>query len=289
MYLTILILGVGVLCPLSVAAQIYLQYQLAPRASYAYENSSRVSQHMTVNEQDLTTQISVDTKFRVQVKDAIMKQYTLDCVYDTASIRSSITGIESMAPRKDSSIVFSALAGAVETLTIAPNGSILSSTMNMNEESKAILASMSSNVMSGMKRFFMTYPTKEISVGAVWTTTVTDTNSTRSMNGSVITTMSLSMRYERNVDTLGFHCVVISSTSSKLNVVGTIQQAGMDMTLDGDGSTKGIVYVDVTDGMPVLSISNLDMDTRLAMVGQASMIIPLQMESVVTLRRVGLK
>lgn len=286
---TILLLCVGVLCPLMAAAQIYLQYQLAPRSSYAYVNTSKVTQQMMVMEQDLTTQISVDTKFRVNVTDAIMKQYTLDCVYDTARIRSSVSGIESMAPRKDSTIVFSALAGATETMTIAANGKILSSAMSMSSEASTMLASLANNAMSGMRRFFMTYPAKEISTGETWTTSTIDTNSTRSMNGNVITSTNLTYRFDRTLDTLGFRCVVITSASTKMTVVGTVQQSGMDMTLDGNGTIKGVSYIDVTDGMPVLSTSSVDMSTRLAMVGQSSMIIPLEMQSVVSVQRVGLK
>ncbi|CAN5493501.1 hypothetical protein BH10BAC6_BH10BAC6_06930 [soil metagenome] len=286
---TILLFCVGILCPLMAAAQIYLQYQLAPRSSYTYMNTSRVTQQMTVMEQDLTTQISVDTKFRVNVTDAIMKQYTLACVYDTARIRSSVSGIESMSPRKDSTIVFSALAGATETMTIAANGKILSSTMSMSSEASAMLASLASSAMSGMRRFFMTYPAKDISAGETWTSSTIDTNSTRSMNGNVITSTDLTYRFDRTLDTLGFRCVVISSASTKMTVVGTVQQSGMDMTLDGNGTIKGVSYIDVTDGMPVLSTASVDMSTRLAMVGQSSMIIPLEMQSIVSVQRVGLK
>lgn len=286
---TILLLCVGILCPLFAAAQIYLQYQLAPRSSYAYVNTSKVTQQMSVMEQDVTTQISVDTKFRVNVTDAIMKQYTLACVYDTARIRSSVSGIESMAPKKDSTIVFSALAGATETITIAANGKILTSTMSMSSEASTLLASLANNAMSGMRRFFMTYPAKEISAGQTWTTSTIDTNSTRSMNGSVITSTNLTYRFDRTLDTLGFHCVVISSASTMMTVIGTVQQSGMDMTLDGNGTIKGISYIDVTDGMPVLSSATVDMSTRLAMVGQSSMIVPLEMQSVVSVQRAGLK
>lgn len=289
MHRTILLVCVGVLCPLVAAAQIYLQYQLAPRSSYAYVNTSKVTQEMTVMDQDLTTQISVDTKYRINITDAIMKQYTLSCVYDTVRIRSSVAGLESIAPRKDSTLVFSALAGAVETVTIAPNGTVLSSSMSMSKEASAMMASISNNALSGMRRFLIVYPSKEIAPGETWTTSTTDTMSGRSMSGNVITATDLTLRFERLVDTLGFHCAVISSTSTKMSVLGTVQQSGVDMTIDGNGSIKGVAYMDVTDGMPVLSSATVDMDTRLAMVGQASMIIPLQMQTVASVQRVGSK
>lgn len=288
MHRTIILIATLGVTTLSASAQVFLQYQLRPGATYAYANSSRVTQRMTVMEEEVTTRISVDTKFSMNVKDAVMKQYTIDCVYDTAFIRSSVVGIPSIAPSKDSTMTFAALAGATETFIIAPNGAVLSSSMQMAEDVRSVLSSLS-NGMNGMRRFFAKFPTHELGIGEVWSYTVTDTNTTRAMNGTVITTISMSMRYQRNVDTLGKHCAVISTTSTKLDVRGTVQQKGLDMTIDGSGAVNGIMYVDIADGMPLVTISNIDMDTRLAMVGQTSMIVPLNMEVLTTVQRVGLQ
>ena len=268
----------------SLHAQVYLQYTLAPNQSYAYESVGRVTQTMSAMDQDVASTTTATIKMRARVREAVMRQYTVECSYDTAQIRLQTQGAEGMLP-SDSVMTLPMFADRKETFTISPLGSVLKTTTSGNDDLQAAMSMISGNGNAGAQGLFLTYPGKEVTVGTTWERATVDTVMRSQMPGSMQTKSVMQYTFTGVVDTLGTKCARIMLRSKELVLTGTMQAMGMDMVLDGDGDVTGILYTELATGMKMLEVTSTVLNTRMSMTGQGQAIIPITTETVTTLRR----
>lgn len=264
--------------------QVFLQYNLTPKQAFSYESTSSVTQSMSAMDQDVASTTTIATKLHITVKDAVVRQYTVECRYDTARIRLQTQGAEGMLP-PDSAITLPMLANKTETLTLSPRGTILSTTANDTDDLQVTMSSMSAMGGTGAKAVFPEFAGKELAVGDSWTVTTTDTVSRSQMPGSILTTSKLRYTFLGVVDTLGVRCARIGVQSEEMSMTGTMQAMGMDMALDGEGETHGTTYVEISTGMQVVSRLSSTLNARMSMTGQGQAIVPITTETITTLRR----
>lgn len=281
--ITVFVVG-ALMAATTMHAQVYLQYTLAPAQSYRYESVARVTQSMSAMEQEVASTTTASITMRADVREAVMRQYTVECSYDTARIRLQTQGAEGMLP-SDSVMTLPMFASRKETFTISPLGSIVSATTTGNDEVQAAMSMISGNGNAGAQGLFLPYPGKEVTVGTSWERSTIDTVMRSQMPGSMQTKSTMVYTFTGVVDTLGTKCARIALRSKELVLSGSMQAMGMEMVLDGDGDVNGILYTELSTGMKMLEISTTVLNTRMSMTGQGQAIIPITTETVTTLRR----
>jgi hypothetical protein len=264
--------------------QVFLQYTLAPKQSYTYETTSSVTQSMSAMEQDVSSITTVTTKLHATVREAVVRQYTIDCSYDTLRIRLQAEGAEGMLPA-DSVMTLAGLADRKETITLSPRGTVLSTTSTGGDDMSATMSVVSGGGNGGVKALFPVFPGKELAVGETWTHETSDTMSRSQMPGSIQTKTTVKYTFDGTVDTLGYRCARIKVNSTEMVMTGTMQAMGMDMFIEGDGDLTGVMYVELSTGMQVIARTTTAMSTRMSMTGQGQAIVPITTETTTTLRR----
>jgi len=238
---------------------------------------------MSAMEQDVSSITTVTTKLHATVREAVVRQYTIDCSYDTLRIRLQAQGAEGMLPA-DSVMTLPGLADRKETITLSPRGTILSSTSTGGDEMSTTMSVISGSG-NGVEALFPVFPGKELTVGENWTHTTADTMSRSQMPGSIQTTTTMRYSFDGTVDTLGYRCGRIKVNSIESTMTGTMQAMGMDMFIEGDGDVTGVMYVELSTGMQVFARMTTTMNTRMSMTGQGQAIVPITTETTSTLRR----
>lgn len=277
-------LGIAMTGVAEATAQAFLQYVLTPKESYTYASSATVSQTMSAMGQEIVAQTSVDTRLHITVRDAVMRQYTIVCTYDTARLRGRFQGLEGAMP-DDTVMTYAGLAGRTETLTLTPLGNVVASNQTGIDEAQMVLSSATGGLFSGARAIFPIYAGRELKDGMSWTVDLVDTMRGRQVGGMVRTSARMLYTYVGMVDTLGRTCARVTLLANDLSLSGTMQNMGMDMVLEGDGHVSGEMLVELSTGMQMQQRTTSVLNARMAMTGQAQAIVPITTETVTTLRR----
>jgi len=124
---------------------------------------------------------------------------------------------------------------------ISPKGIILS---RASGETSAKLSARSEQLMQsltqGARFFLLEFPKSPIKIGTAWNIKKSDTVGTQTSEGN-------------------------------------IEQQGVSMTIDGEGSAKGTYAIDLQTGMPLNASLLMEYELRMAATGQEQMLIPVQM------------
>ncbi|MEO5929302.1 MAG: hypothetical protein ABIR47_05175 [Candidatus Kapaibacterium sp.] len=134
---------------------------------------------------------------------------------------------------------------------------------------------------SRIRRFFLPR-LSQLKPGDTWEETMEDKTANAQMGMSLNATTKYRMTFEGIVDTLGASAARIRWESTSLVLKGEMNAGGNAMKIDGDGTTTGVSYFSMKDGMLLSRTDDMEVAVR---VSTSSMLIPvLQKQTSVTVR-----
>lgn len=253
---------------------INLIYAVKNPMQYTYAVQSMVSQSMG-EMIDFHAKTSASTEMYLQTE----KEKEMQFSYSYAPGKVSLSGL-SMAGIPDTSFISSGPLIPSIKERISPKGIILS---RASGETSAKLSARSEQLMQsltqGARFFLLEFPKAPIKIGSVWNIRKSDTVGTQTgdAKSSIILNTELNCKVIRTEIVNGIHHAHIECGSNDLGFTGSIEQQGISMTIDGDGSAKGVYALDLQTGLPINASLLMEYELRMAATGQEQMIIPVQM------------
>ncbi|MBN9400906.1 MAG: hypothetical protein J0I17_12075 ['Candidatus Kapabacteria' thiocyanatum] len=280
--LFILLVIVGLTSSAS-AQQTYLEYRLKPSSSYSYDMTSNVSQTMSVMSQEIENDMQSTLGCRLLVREAVLKQYELELHYDTLRMGLRATGLGE-AMRLDTSIVMPGTSQYIQRFMMTSLGNVLS----LSSDSTSRISTMidgAMNNMTMMKNFITQFPGRGLNVKDTWTVSTVDTVHNAQLSGDIVTRSTVVYTLTGMKDTLGTSMAIVDMHTSAYELSGSIRNLGMDMVIEGEGTARGTIRIDVRNGLPIAINQHSTVNSRMAMTGQQSMLIPMTIATTSTIRR----
>ena len=171
---------------------------------------------------------------------------------------------------------------------------------DLNEQTRVVITSAGKNISSAsvsagnvsmmlgsVEKFtkFIQLPEKSVKVGEKWSDKLVDSikSSPQSPVNLVITTdFEFSFVGTEVVD--GVELTKISFTGA-LQINGSGNQMGMDLFVEGNGKSEGVLYFNPKSSLVVKTDTNTEMDMNIAVSGQQNMTMPMNqsMKTITTL------
>ena len=253
---------------------INLVYAVSGPMQYTYAVKSMVSQSMG-EMIDFHAKTSASTEMYLQTE----KEKEMQFSYSYAPGKVSLSGL-SMAGIPDTTFTSSGPLIPSIKERISPKGIILS---RASGETSAKLSARSEQLMQsltqGARFFLLEFPKSPIKIGSAWSIKKSDTVGTQTgdAKSSIILNTELNCKVIRTELVNGMTHAHIECGSNDLGFTGNIEQQGISMTIDGEGSAKGIYAIDLQTGLPINASLLMEYELRMAATGQEQMIIPVQM------------
>jgi hypothetical protein len=118
---------------------------------------------------------------------------------------------------------------------------------------------------------FHVFSPKPVTLGEKWTSTRFDTSDAMGGKMVVVSSMEYCLLAKEKKD--GKECVKIGYTG-KMTVTGKGSMMGMDLYIEGSGTSSGTTLVDPENGISLSEDSKSEMETTTAATGQQNMTIP---------------
>ncbi len=230
-----------------------------------------------------TTSTGSDMKILLTANDVTPTSSTLEMKYQSAKV--SMKGM-AMAGMPDTTFSINNLESLTDVMTVLPNGTITNHKIKSSESTSMqdqLVKQIAGN-SSLMRTLLVEFPDKPLTAGMEWKKNTHDTT-LKGEKGSVITNTTMKMLYAGTIDTMGYKCGKIEFKSEKMNTTGSLNQMGMEMSVEGDGIINGTCYYEISTGMPVCVKTFTQMDQRMSMSGQQEMVIPVSVDMTSILTR----
>lgn len=268
--------------PMTASGTVFLRYSLNDGDKALYISSAYVVQTMETMGMESTNRAGLSTRIYLDVSADPLQHYVLSFRYDTAFMRGTFDN--GMGQPRDTAMVFAGLANMSESYTINPSGTTIARSEN-DDVPRDLLGIVPASSLGGGRAIVIVFPGRELEIDDAWTTTSADTIPARDGRGVVITTATTEYVYRRTLDTLQTRCAELSFRTIAFKLEGNVVANGMDMILDGGGRIIGKALVELKTGLPVLITVDAVMDSRLAVTGAASFIVPVTMETQAVISR----
>ncbi len=179
---------------------------------------------------------------------------------------------------RDTTIDLSSISPMMVTkATLDKRGTVLSQVNPVDPTAKGILATLRLYEM-----FTVPFPAKAVRVGDSWTTLRNDTIPMPTGGGTLVSRVELKHTFRGVRDTLGVRCWVIETVSTTLEQSGSVTTAAGDFALDGTGQVTNRAYLEAGTGITMALSSESTVQLQMAITGQQSMVIPLDMQTRLT-------
>jgi hypothetical protein len=133
-----------------------------------------------------------------------------------------------------------------------------------------------------MQMLLMPKLPSDVQAGQSWTV-----SNTAAPEGTGFETYTvLRYTYQGLVDTLGITSVRIRVQSDTLEIHGELEQAGMNISMEGEGEVNGMLYYATLDGLIVAAEQTTESNMNIMVTGEQSMIIPGSQDVKIKFRRV---
>ncbi len=251
---------------------IRLTYRLPVSSSFRYDAVSSSEQVIKVMDRSMVSTVRTGLDIALKVRESVLNRSTLDITYDRGSIRTRLETTDGFMAQ-DTSVDLFAIKDLRLTLTMSPNGSVMSSSIVATHQHSAETMSMLRSTRI-FDRLLVPFPNHDVSPGDHWESDLVDTTIAPQGLGSVITRGTLHMTYRGIVDTLGVQCWKIDLSSTDLEQSGDFSNPTMSMKLNGTGSVRGTSYHDVTTGAVVVSTSVWDTKITMDITGEQRLNVP---------------
>jgi|GEM_PF-258 len=272
----------------SMSAHGQLQYRLKPATTYDYATNTRVMQKITAMNKEIATTSNFRTITHVKVKEAVLKQYTLDVSYDTAYMHMSSNGVDE-AMIETNAIPTTDLISTKDRLTMTSTGAILGTERlydDASTNSGSLTTSMSGGVINGLRLLFPPYDVGKTSKGDTWTSEIRDTQDLDLKKGILITTLTMNCTYAESLDSNNRKLVRLTVASPDVSLNGEMRKHGSPIDLSGSGTLEGTYLVDAQTGMPLSADIKTIMNMRITLQGPEQNVIPSRTEVRTTYNRI---
>jgi len=256
---------------------IPLIYSPNPGNIYSYQVESSVSQ--TLGDMfDFKARTSAHTSMQLRVDKNLKKQLLLTYQYDKGNV--SFDGL-SMAGIPDTSFTtISSLLPETQEL-INQQGIVLErihkhpSGTHIPARSEQLLQSLA----QGARYFLIEFPLRPVKVDSTWKVTKIDTIHTNALEGNSSIIMNTNLQYViRDISIKnGTRIAKVQCSSNSLGFKGNAEQSGVYLTIDGEGTAKGIYNIELLTGIPIDAQLSMEYELRMAATGQENAIFPVTM------------
>ncbi|MFM8840922.1 MAG: hypothetical protein ACKOFB_07485 [bacterium] len=253
---------------------VVLKYAINNPMNYTYAVKSMVSQ--SLGEMiDFNAKTSASTEMYLSAS----KSNDLEFTYSYKPGTISLTGL-SIAGIPDTT--FTSNGPLVPSIkeTITPKGIIIKRVFG-DQQSKVPGRSeqLMQSLTQGARYFLLEFPKDPVKLGTTWNVRKSDTIGTQTQDGksSIVMHTELDCKVIRTTVINGIRSAFIECGSNTLGFSGNIEQQGITMTIDGEGSAKGTYAIDMETGLPVDATLLMEYELRMAATGQEQMLVPVQM------------
>jgi len=265
-------------------SELSLRYNLKKGMRANYALSFETEQVLEAMGQAVTTDMLMTTKLKLNVKDVVKKDYSMEMRFDTAYVKATSSGMAEAA-MPDSAIRVPGMSDVSVLTTMTSTGEILTIKLEGPEEARSAFASFSLAGSNVQKSLYLVFPTEKVKVGTSWTKRDSSVTPVSEM-GEISQVMTRTYVVERILDSAKRTYVHIKETISDLTMNGKMKMSGIEMSIDGEGTTTSNIVIDSGTGLIERSISTSDISARMAMTGQAQMIIPMAMTVKTSMERI---
>jgi len=135
------------------------------------------------------------------------------------------------------------------------------------------------SLTQGARYFLLEFPKDPVKLGSSWNIQKSDTIGTQTQEGksNIVLHTELDCKVIRTSFVNGIRNAFIECGSNALGFSGTIEQQGITMTIDGEGSAKGTYAIDLETGLPIDATLLMEYELRMAATGQEQLLVPVQM------------
>jgi hypothetical protein len=266
---------------------IQLIYSPNPGNTYNYSVESSVSQ--TLGDMfDFKARTSAHTSMQLSIDRNIKKQLILTYQYGKGNV--SFDGL-SMAGIPDTTFTTDISLLPETQELINPQGIVLKrihthpSGAHIPARSEQLLQSLS----QGARYFLIEFPSKPIKKDSSWKITKIDTIHTSALEGNSSIIMNTNLHYVISDISVknGIRIATIQCSSHSLGFKGTAEQSGVFLTIDGEGTAKGMYNVELLTGIPIDAQLSMEYELRMAATGQENAIFPVTMNMDTRYMRTG--
>jgi hypothetical protein len=266
---------------------IQLIYSPNPGNTYNYSVESSVSQ--TLGDMfDFKARTSAHTSMQLSIDRNIKKQLILTYQYGKGNV--SFDGL-SMAGIPDTTFTTDISLLPETQELINPQGIVLKrihthpSGAHIPARSEQLLQSLS----QGARYFLIEFPSKPIKKDSSWKITKIDTIHTSALEGNSNIIMNTNLNYVISDISVknGISIATIQCSSHSLGFKGTAEQSGVFLTIDGEGTAKGMYNVEMLTGIPIDAQLSMEYELRMAATGQENAIFPVTMNMDTRYMRTG--
>lgn len=189
------------------------------------------------------------------------------------SVRATVMG-------RDTVLTYQGLIGAPTLITLDSQGKIISrEIMDEAMEQNTALPELDNGLLG--QNLFTQLPDHPLKPGDQWTTESLDSIEQASFGGVIVVsskgdyTLGSQVAFEGNT-------VWEVNFSTVMEITGEGSMQGMNVTMEGSGIAKGMIYIDPAAYMIVHQKSEVENDLTVAISGPQSLIMPISQKSVVT-------
>jgi hypothetical protein len=266
---------------------IPLIYSPNPGSTYNFSVESSVSQ--TLGDMfDFKARTSAHTSMQLSIDKNVKKQLLLTYKYDKGNVSfdglsmagipdTSFTTISSLLPETQEFINQQGIV--LERIHTRPSGA------HIPARSEQLLQSLA----QGARYFLIEFPSKPIKIDSAWKITKIDTIHTSALEGNSSIIMNTNLHYLISEISIknGTRIATIQCSSNSLGFKGTAEQSGVFLTIDGEGTAKGIYNVELLTGIPIDAQLSMEYELRMAATGQENAIFPVTMNMDTKYMRTG--
>ena len=138
---------------------------------------------------------------------------------------------------------------------------------------------------SRLRRYFLPELANGLKPGDSWEDASDDTTMIAQAGLTIRSHMAIRYTFEGFADTLGFKTARVRWESTALDISGESANAQMNLKVVGDGTTGGVAYYSLADGL--LAARNENLDARLRLNIQEMIIPVVQQQTTTTVRVKG--
>jgi hypothetical protein len=237
---------------------------------------------------DFKARTSAHTSMQLSIDRNIKKQLILTYQYGKGNV--SFDGL-SMAGIPDTTFTTDISLLPETQELINPQGIVLKrihthpSGAHIPARSEQLLQSLS----QGARYFLIEFPTKPIKKDSSWKITKIDTIHTSALEGNSNIIMNTNLNYVISDISVknGIRIATIQCSSHSLGFKGTAEQSGVFLTIDGEGTAKGMYNVELLTGIPIDAQLSMEYELRMAATGQENAIFPVTMNMDTRYMRTG--
>lgn len=263
-----------ILAQVSNDSVIVLRHAVINPMSYTYAIKSMVSQ--SLGEMiDFDAKTSAITEMNLSTKKEKNIEYTYSYLPGTITLSGlSIAGIPDTTFTSNGPLV----PPIKEMLT--PKGIVL---QRMEHETNSTIPGRSEQLMQsltqGARFFLLEFPKDPVKLGTSWNIVKYDTVGTQTKEGksTIVLHTELDCKVIRTSVVNGINKAFIECGSNALGFSGNVEQQGITMIIDGEGSARGTYAIDLETGLPIDATLLMEYELRMAATGQEQMLVPVRM------------